>query len=151
MRYHWLLLIIINHYCWLSLIIIYYHWLLLIIIDCHGLSLIIVDYHWIYLITIDFHWLSFIIIHIIIDIIDYYHWLSSIMNNHYWLFEYLERWIAHWLTTWNQEVLAHLKNSLHVVNKFWICLDYQYKQITFSRFSSWATHYLRDAIDLVYT
>ena len=68
-------------------IIIDYHWLSMIIIDHHWLSLVIIDCHWLSWITIDYHWFSLII------------WKSE-----------LYQLLTDSLTTWNQEMLVHLKN-----------------------------------------
>ena len=55
-------------------------------------------YHWLSFIIIDYHLLSLIIID--------YHWLSLIIIQYT---ENLIRWLTHSVTTWNQEMLAHLK------------------------------------------
>ena len=69
------------------------------IIDFNWLSLIINNYHWSSLIIIDHHWLSLIIID--------YHWLSLIILDYVWKSE--KRWMTDLMTTWNQEMLAHLE------------------------------------------
>ena len=71
----------------------------------HWLSLIITDYHWLSLIIIDYHWLSLIIIG--------HHWLSLIV----WKSENITYPLTGLLTTWNQEMLAHLKKPSNVENK----------------------------------
>ena len=78
--------------------IIDYHWLSLIINDYHRLSLIIIDCHWLSLIITEYTWLSLIII-------EYYR-LSLIISDYLTI---LKRWVTDSLTTWNQEMLAHLK------------------------------------------
>ena len=62
---------------------------------CHWLSLVVLEYHWLSLIIIDCLWLSLIVIDC--------HWLSLVIIDFHWLHENL---MNHWLTTWNQEMLA---------------------------------------------
>ena len=60
-------------------------------------SLIFIDFHWLSLIIIEYHWLSLIIL------INYI-WKSK-------KYQLLTDWLTHSRTTWNQEMLAHLKRN----------------------------------------
>ena len=57
------------------------------------------------MINIDYHWVALIII--------FYHWLSLIIIDYMKIWK---RWLTHLVTTWNQEMLTHLK--IFYCNKF---------------------------------